>query len=593
MQLLAQHSRSSAWPSLLSLPWLQLQLQLLTVPTLRDCRAAAAVQLASDDVATRLPAPEHLRVEGLLEAVAVISEPYPRFSFLHGDVLALAAAPGSPGFGVTQASYRIQVADADTGTPLWDSGDVKSANCSQIEYRGKPLSPFARFVWTVDWTSSAGIKSAQANAHFETGPMQPSDWQGAGWLNGTKSQFRNEFNLSSKQLVFARAYVAAAGCAHIEVNGKVPLPDLRGVCPWPVYSESVRYMTHDLHALVTPGRNALGIVAGNQSGRWTNSPQVIVLVVAKFAEERSPTFVLSSSSDDWMGRDPYVTSSTAWDATIDWTRQEQGWSEPGFKSGPSWSPVTAGSTDASGAAVSARALAMPRSTELGRVEPISVRKVADGSFLYEFPKNFVGTIEFAPLPSATNGSTLTVVLGEWLAPPPPTTPKPGRCGLVAENEVLKLGCPSGIIDEILFASWGTPVLSDVEAGCAAGFKTGICPRTGRIGNGANSLPVTEKFCLNKTECAIPADRAHFDDPEGPDACGGTVKALAAEVHCSGDPPGKSCKSSCYSYPAPGSPSAGPNPELPAATYPKISGLVQQYENHVLRAGNNKPLSTLF
>ena len=165
---------------------------------------------------------------------------------------------------------------------------------------------------------------------------------------------------------------------------------------------------------------------------------------------------------------------------------------------------------------------------------------------------------------------------------------------MAENEVLKLGCPSGkIIDEILFASWGTPVLADVEAGCAAGFKTGICPRTGRIGNGANSLPVTEKFCLNKSECAVPADRAHFDDPEGPDACGGTVKALAAEVHCSGDPPGKSCKSSCYNYPAPGSPSAGPNPEVLAATFPKISGQVQQYENHVLRAGNSKPLSTLF
>jgi hypothetical protein len=33
---------------------------------------------------------------------------------------------------------------------------------------------------------------------------------------------------------------------------------------------------------------------------------------------------------------------------------------------------------------------------------------ADGSFLYTFPKNFVGTVEFAPLPSAANGSTLTV-----------------------------------------------------------------------------------------------------------------------------------------------------------------------------------------
>ena len=33
---------------------------------------------------------------------------------------------------------------------------------------------------------------------------------------------------------WARAYVAAAGCHHLEINGQVPAPDLRGICPWPV-----------------------------------------------------------------------------------------------------------------------------------------------------------------------------------------------------------------------------------------------------------------------------------------------------------------------------------------------------------------------
>ena len=253
-------------------------------------------------------APVHLLVEGLLEPDAVISEQFPRFSFLHGDD---AAAVG--GFGITQASYRISVAAVDTGSSMWDSGDVESSNCSQIVYAGKPLPPFTRFAWTVAWTSSAGVKSAPASARFETGPMRPSDWQGAGWLEGSKSQFRNEFNITAtKKLVFARAYVAAAGCAHIEVNGMVPLPDLRGVCPWPVYSESVRYLTHDVTDLVTPGPNALGMVAGNQSGRWTNEPQAIVLVVVQYAGDRgTPTFALSSSSVGWMGTEPYVTISTA------------------------------------------------------------------------------------------------------------------------------------------------------------------------------------------------------------------------------------------------------------------------------------------
>jgi hypothetical protein len=54
--------------------------------------------------------------------------------------------------------------------------------------------------------------------------------------------------------------------------------------------------------------------------------------------------------------------------------------------------------------------------QLGEVRPLSVRRdETDGSFLYSFEKNFVGTIEFAPLPFAENGSNLTVILLHTLA----------------------------------------------------------------------------------------------------------------------------------------------------------------------------------
>ena len=86
-----------------------------------------------------------------------------------------------------------------------------------------------------------------------------------------------------------------------------------------------------------------------------------------------------------------------------------------------------------------------------------------GSFLYGFPKNFVGTVQFAPLPSAASGSNLTVLLGEWLVadmpapkPPSPPQPKAARCGRVAENNNLALGCAGGkTIDKVIFASFGT------------------------------------------------------------------------------------------------------------------------------------------
>jgi alpha-L-rhamnosidase len=350
-------------------PWCHPAPMMLTLPLFYAAAAAP-------------PAPTHLRVEGLTATVAVISEPEPRFSFVHGDQ---PATP--PRFGLTQSSYHITVADTDSlladAPPLWDSGDVKSSNCSQIVYAGQALRPFSRYTWTVAWTSSAGEKSAPATSFFETGPIVVGDWQGAGWLAGAKSQFRNEFTVpATKKVAFARAYVAAAGCAHIEVNGKTPQPDLRGICPWPVNTQSVRYVTHDITSLVSPGKNVLGMVAGSVM----HGPQVVLLLVVKLQGESAPTFALSSSSDGWMATESYFTTATAWDSAIDWTKQKQGWSTTAFTPGPGWTAVGKVGPAAAGA-LSARALAMPLSTVLEKIKPISVLKTADGAWLYSFPKN--------------------------------------------------------------------------------------------------------------------------------------------------------------------------------------------------------------
>ena len=176
---------------------------------------------------------------------------------------------------MTQASYRITVSDA--GRQLWDSGTVASANCSQIVYSGAGLPAYTLLAWTVEWASSTGATSAPAASTFETGPLALSDWKGAGWLVGRpkkpakhgqpwpagRMQLRAAFTLPKKPIAFARAYVAATGCAHLEVNGRVPRPDLRGICPWPTAQlATVRYVTHDITALLSPGANALGMLLG-------------------------------------------------------------------------------------------------------------------------------------------------------------------------------------------------------------------------------------------------------------------------------------------------------------------------------------------
>lgn len=74
-------------------------------------------------LATALLAPSNLRVEGLTQEVAVLSESRPLFSFVPPPLPAGA-------FGYFCESYRITVsASSPTGAvaaTLWDSGDIAS-----------------------------------------------------------------------------------------------------------------------------------------------------------------------------------------------------------------------------------------------------------------------------------------------------------------------------------------------------------------------------------------------------------------------------------------------------------------------------------
>ena len=231
-----------------------------------QCRLLIAgnlVHLASSS-SDAWPAPTRLRVEGLeqqQQGLIVISEPLPRFAFSHGVMPAtMAAAPR----GLAQTAYRITVRHA--GAVVWDSGVARSTNCSGIPYTGSPLLAFEPYSWSVAWLATDGKWSANATGSFEMGPVAESDWAASDWLTG--SQLRAELRLPAGSTVArARAYIAAAGCSHIEINGRRPVPDLRGICAWTVVEKRVHYQSHDITPLVHPGTNVVGIL----SNALTNS----------------------------------------------------------------------------------------------------------------------------------------------------------------------------------------------------------------------------------------------------------------------------------------------------------------------------------
>ena len=95
-----------------------------------------------------------------------------------------------------QASYRILVREANSGTLVFDSGNCLTDVSVGVVYRGEPLKPCTRYNWTVEVTD-AQQKVQQASSWFETGLMD-SGWSGARWISSGQphfSKYRTSFVL--------------------------------------------------------------------------------------------------------------------------------------------------------------------------------------------------------------------------------------------------------------------------------------------------------------------------------------------------------------------------------------------------------------
>jgi hypothetical protein len=289
-------------------------------------RFIAAVLVFTVTAASSLyPAPIQLKVEGLLEPVLALSEQLPRFAFTH-------VAPTNSRRGLAQTGYRITVAKLgpNSGT-VWDSGRTASSNCSEIVYAGSDLDPFAQYKWTVIWFGSDGGESAASTAVFEMGPITAADWGAATYLTG--SQLRYEFSTPAKA-TRGRAYVAAAGCSVLEVNGKRPAPDLLGVCAWTVFTKRILYQTHDITNLLSnsSGRNAIGLLSGKVMSAEAGTPTLLRGLIRLEFEGGHPAMLIHTGVGQWWETDSFVTNvpKVRWATTMNWPREQQGWSSPSF-----------------------------------------------------------------------------------------------------------------------------------------------------------------------------------------------------------------------------------------------------------------------
>jgi alpha-L-rhamnosidase len=158
--------------------------------------AAALVALtAAPSIAAPLTV-THLRCEYASEPLG-IDEMMPRLSW---QVESKERAQKQKAYELRVASSKeaLERGNAD----LWDSGKVSSDECTQIVYRGKPLTSGRRCYWQVrTWNQKGEVSPFSAVASWEMGLLRKDDWS-AKWIGLPGESIQKSFSMEGSRWVW-------------------------------------------------------------------------------------------------------------------------------------------------------------------------------------------------------------------------------------------------------------------------------------------------------------------------------------------------------------------------------------------------------
>jgi len=348
-----------------------------------------------------------------------------------------------------QTAYRVQVVsdpehfaltDVDLGRiAIWDSGKVESSRSVNVPFFRKMASQ-ERLYWRVKYWGESGDESEWSQvAFFEAGleegldgkwissPYKPKITMPTLRVNGKimnkppKTQvrptyFRREFSLP-KEVKRARMYVASLGFFQAYLNGEKVGDDFLGT-GWTDYHARVQTNAYDITDSLRKGANAVGALLGDgwyagtigwrHKGVYGDIPAIKIYIDVEFVD--GTTFSLKTDGD-WKASYGAVQSADIYmGEKCDLNFEMRGWNAPKF--------------DDSLWAKAAVDLVSPPKEENPRrntpiramnvLKPISVKKIAEGAYIFDFGQNMVG-FPRARL-KAPKGAKITLRYAEMLNP---------------------------------------------------------------------------------------------------------------------------------------------------------------------------------
>jgi alpha-L-rhamnosidase len=284
--------------------------------------------------------------------------------------------------GQGQSGYQVLVGlkpNLETGDQ-WDSGQVKSAQSTQVAYGGKGLESGQTYYWKVRYWDKNGRASPYSTpGMFGTGLLASSDWKGK--FIGGANQLRKEFALARRPRR-ARAYIAGLGYYELRINGRKAG---RSVLDpgWTTYDKRVLYASYDVTGLLAQGPNAVGVVLGQ--GWYTSRALLLQLNIELEGGQRLE--VVSDGS--WkVAQGPIVSDSVYNGEVYDARRETRGWDRPGFEDG-AWKPAAL--VDPPKGMLSAQM--MPPIRVVDTIVPLKMTSPRPGVYVYDMGQNFSGWVQ--------------------------------------------------------------------------------------------------------------------------------------------------------------------------------------------------------
>lgn len=317
-----------------------------------------------------------------------------------------------------QTAYEIVVSDAEKlinegKGNTWQSGKIVSAQNLHVTFNGAPLRSFTRYWWRVRVYDAAGKPSAWSAPHwFETAMLPGTEWAGK-WIGDGSRQFerqedfykddpmplfRKNFN-AAKKVAAARLYISGMGYYEAYLNGK-KISDHMLDPGWTTYSKRVLYAVHDITAMLQPGVNTAGIMAGNGwynplplqlwgSRNWRNflvtgRPCVKAMIRITYADGTSD---MISTDETWQtAPGPVIRNNVYLGERYDARKEVK--DRAAANAGGSWKNAV----PAAGPQGTPEVQMQPAVRVTKVLQPKNIKEVKPGVYLLDMGQNFAGAV---------------------------------------------------------------------------------------------------------------------------------------------------------------------------------------------------------